>query len=224
MDQRERNADLEEVVRIALDGLRANLWTSLPCVVESYDPVKLTVVCTPTVKVSLRSADGTFSWVTIPLLRDVPVVFPSGGGFAITWPIQEGDEVLVVFASRCIDGWWAYGGVQLPSELRFNTLDDGFAFPGPRSLPRALSSVNTASLQVRSADGTTYLEIAPGGIINLVAPNGVNINGDVRITGKVTVTKEGTFGTATDPPGILVTSHIHGGVTPGGGTSGVPVP
>src|SRR5260363_73502 len=49
--------------------------------------------------------------VELPLLGDVPVFFPRGGGCTLTFPVQKGDECVVVFASRCIDGWWQSGGV-----------------------------------------------------------------------------------------------------------------
>lgn len=218
MDQRERNTDMDEVIRTAMDALRASLWTAMPCLVEEYDDTKLTMTCQPTIKVSLRNSDGTFSWVPPPLLRDVPVVFPSGGGYAITWPLNQGDEVLVVFASRCIDGWWANGGVQLPSELRFNDLSDGFALPGPRSVPRSLAGVSATSLQIRSDDGNAYLELSPGGVVNIKAPGGVNIEGDVVITGTAVASGEGTFNS------IPVSTHLHGGVSVGGSNTGVPIP
>ena len=42
------------------------------------------------------------------------MVFPGGGGFALTFPVAAGDECLVVFASRCIDDYET--GVRLAQE------------------------------------------------------------------------------------------------------------
>jgi hypothetical protein len=219
MDQRERGVDLEEAVRVAMDGLKSGLWVAVPCLVESYDETQMTVTCQPVIKVSLRSADGTFTWGPLPLMVDVPVVFPSGGGYAITWPLNEGDEVLVVIASRCVDNWWANGGVQLPAELRPDDfLSDGFALPGPRSQPRVLSGVSTTNLQIRTEDGTCVLELAPGGVINLKAPGGVNIMGNLVVTGTIEATEEITAVTTT------LHAHVHGGVQTGGSETGVPIP
>jgi hypothetical protein len=217
MDQRERGTDLVEVIRAALDSLKSSLWTALPAIIESYDPDKLTVTCQVSTKVSLRQSNGVFIWVDVPLLVDVPVVFPSGGGFLVTWPLDQGDEVLVVFASRCIDGWWAHGGVQLPSELRFNDLSDGFALPGPRSVPRLVSNVSTTSIQIRNEAGTAFIELAAGGVVNIKAPGGVNI-----LEGALNVDHEVTAQVLGVP--IPLSTHLHGGVTVGGADTGVPIP
>lgn len=223
MDQRERNADLNEAILVALDGRQAEMWTALPAIVESYDPVKLTISAQPAVKISIRAASGTFSWVNMPLLVDVPVVFPSAGGLSITLPLAKGDEVLVVFASRCIDGWWEQGGTQLPPELRFHDLSDGFAIPGPRSQVRLLSGVSTTNLQIRTEDGSAFIEITPAGKVTINVPaQGLTIVGDVTVTGKISATDEITAKTTGTP--IPLSTHKHTGVQVGGGVSGGPTP
>lgn len=203
MDQRERNADPEEALRVAIQGHMTGVWTAIPCLVESYsilDGVPV-ISAQPVVKTSLRAADGSFSWLNLSLLVDVPVVFPMGGGYNITFPLSLGDEVLVVFSSRCIDGWWSQGGIQLPSEFRFHSLDDGFAIPGVRSMARPLASISTTSMQLRTDDGLTMIDLnGSTQKISLVAPGGVFING------------------------IEFDTHIHGGVQSGGDVTGVPIP
>jgi phage baseplate assembly protein gpV len=51
-----------------------------------------------------------------------------------------------------------------------------------------------------------------------VAPGGLNIKGNVNITGTATATGE------VEGNGIKLSTHEHSGVTAGGGTSGPPVP
>ena len=41
--------------------------------------------------------------VALPLLVDVPVVFPRGGGVTLTLPVVPAMSAFVVFADRCID-------------------------------------------------------------------------------------------------------------------------
>jgi Phage protein Gp138 N-terminal domain/GpV Apex motif len=217
MDQRERIGNYQEGLRTAIEGAIANLWTALPGIVQSFNPTQMTVVVRPTVQGLVLLPKATKkTWVNLPLLLDCPVVFPCAGGFALTLPIQAGDEVLVIFASRCIDAWWQQGGVQVQAELRMHDLSDGFAIPGPRSVPNALANISTNSAQIRNLAGTEYIELAAGGIVNIVAPGGVNINGDVSVTGKVSATKNGTFN------GIDMDTHVHTGVQTGSGTTGPP--
>lgn len=229
MLQIERDNDPQEALRIALDGFAAQLWTALPGIVVSYDPIKGTCVIQPAIKGRLTNSAGKQSYVTITHLPDVPVVYIGGGAFVATFPIEPGDEALVIFSDRCIDSWWQNGGVQNPAELRMHDLSDGFALIGPRSLARSIPNVSTTAAQLRSLDGSTYYELAAGGVANIVAPGGVNITGplnvtgavaitgDVDLTGSLTATDEGTFNS------IPVSTHIHGEVKAGTDQTGEPI-
>lgn len=142
-------------------GERAGLWTALPGIIQSFDADKMTVVVQPALKGVVAKKDGTAEAVNLPLLPDVPVVFPSGGGCTLTFPIAEGDECLVVFSSRCIDGWWQSGGIQLPMEPRMHDLSDGFAILGPKSQPRKIANLSSNTVQLRSDDGEAFIQINP---------------------------------------------------------------
>lgn len=224
MNQRERLDDFSTSLLAAFSGMQANLWTALPGIVSSYNAEQGTCVIVPAVRARIQAQDGSYSWVQLSPLVDVPVVFMGGGAGVLTFPIAAGDEALVIFASRCIDGWWQNGGVQIPPEIRMHDPSDGFAIIGPRSLARSLANVSTTATQLRSLDGSTYVELAAGQIVNIVAPGGVNINGlvidssgNVTTPGKVTATGEGTFS------GIPVSTHLHTGVTSGGDNTGAPI-
>jgi phage baseplate assembly protein gpV len=161
MDRRERIADMQESLIAALEGWQAGIWTALPGIVQSFDPAKMTVAVKPALKAFISGTDGVGTWVEMPLLVDCPVMFPGGGGFTLTFPVAAGDECLMVFANRCIDAWWDSSSVSVQSEMRMHDLSDGFAFVGVRSRPRALSSVSTVNVQLRSDDGSAYVEIQP---------------------------------------------------------------
>lgn len=164
MDPRERFAGEEEALRTAMQGMRAGLWTCLPGIVQSFntdDPGNVTAVIQPSIMGVVQAQDGTYQAVNLPLLPDVPVVFPRGGGCTLTFPIQPGDECLVVFSSRCIDGWWQSGGVQLPMEPRMHDLSDGFAILGPQSKPNKIANISTTEVQLRSDDGQAFISLNP---------------------------------------------------------------
>jgi hypothetical protein len=223
MLQIERIADAEESMRAVLDGYAANLWTALPGIVQSYDRMRGTCTIQPAIQAQITSPTGSVSFVNLPVLLDVPVVYMGGGNFVATFPIQQGDEALVIFSDRCIDAWWQNGGVQKQAEIRIHDLSDGFAFIGPRSLANSIPNVSSSAVQLRSLDGSTYYELAGGQVANIVAPGGVNItgpvsiDGNVSVTGAVTAAQEGTFNN------IEVSQHKHTGVQPGSGTSGPPI-
>lgn len=90
-----------------LDARAAAIKTRvcMPGIIQSFDAAAQTVTVQPALREKML-ADGDESWIDIPLLVDVPVVVPRAGGYALTLPIQAGDECLVVFGDMCMDGWW----------------------------------------------------------------------------------------------------------------------
>lgn len=165
----ERENDLNTALLKALTGFQAGIWTAMPGIIESYDDVENTVTVQPAIQGQVRDKKGKLSWVTLPLLIHVPVCFPRGGGFILTFPIAKDDECLVVFASRCIDAWWQNGGVAPQIELRKHDLSDGFCIPGPTSLPQVPVNISTTDVQLRSNDGQTYIGINPAGLVRVQA-------------------------------------------------------
>lgn len=224
MDQRERaEIDREEGLLTAMDGRMARVWTALPALVISYDPDEMTVVAKPTIQAEYRGPDGAAKFVSMPLLLDCPVVFPSGGNVIFTFPIATGDECLVVFASRCIDAWWQSGAIQPPAEFRMHDLSDGFVFVGPRSLPKALLNVSTTTAQLRSKTGETFIELDPATQeVTITAPGGATLNADVTINGTLHVTGQITCDADVVADGVSLKTHTHGGVTAGGANTGAP--
>lgn len=223
VDQRERADDLFEALRSMLDGREASVWQGGPGIVQSFDGDAMTCVVQPAIQARVSAKDGTVSLVDMPLLLDVPVFFPSGGGCTLTFGVSAGDECYFAIADRCIDGWWQSGGIQAPMEARMHDLSDAFAFVGVFSQPRVLPSISTTKAQLRSNDGQAYLELDPSAhTVNIAAPGGSTINADVTIEGALHVSGKITSDTDVVTGSISLKNHKHGGVQTGGGVSGVP--
>ncbi|MHC3068972.1 Gp138 family membrane-puncturing spike protein [Klebsiella pneumoniae] len=230
MNREERLDDPEESLRLAMASQQAQIWTALPGVVAAVNLAAQTLSVQPTVQGSVASPDGAKQLVNLPLLVDVPIVWPRAGGFALTFPIAAGDEVLVVFASRCIDSWWQSGGIGAPAEARMHDLSDGFAILAPTSQPKKLSGVSSTNVQLRDEAGTTYVEITPDGKARVVAATQidveaptVNITGDLNVTGEMNLVGQLTqSGGSMTIGGVVFGTHKHTGVQPGSGTSGGP--
>lgn len=224
MDRNQTLNDLEAGLLYALDGRQARIWTAMPAkIAEPPNWDHMTVRVQPVIQGQYTDQNGVQTYIDLPPLLDCPLVFPSAGGFSLTLPVKAGDEVLVVIASRCIDAWWQNGaGSNKPMELRMHDLSDGFVIPGPKSFPNVISAISSENAQLRTDDGNTYIEITPGGAINLKASAGIGITGDLTVTGKVTATDEITAkssGTA-----IPLSTHLHPGVMSGGADTGAPIP
>ncbi|AYQ38340.1 MULTISPECIES: Gp138 family membrane-puncturing spike protein [Burkholderia cepacia complex] len=176
MDRKERIDDELASLRAMLRGWQVGIWTALPGVIESFDSDSQTCAVQLAIKVPVRANDGTVTTAALPPAVNCPVQFPSGGNCTLTFPVAQGDECLVVFASRCIDAWWQSGGVQEQAEWRMHDLSDGFALLGFRSRPRALTGVSTSSAQLRSDDGSTFFDLNPSTQkVKIVAPGGFEV-------------------------------------------------
>lgn len=244
LSSEERYPDPEEVHRRLFAAAIVGIWTASPGAIVAFDAGKVTATVQIGVQGQQLNPDGSVVPFDMPELHDVPVVFPRGGGATLTFPIKAGDECLIVFGCRSIDAWWQNGGIQAPSDSRTHDLSDAFVLVGPMSQANKISGISTDKVQLRSDDGSTYIELDPAGqIINAKAPGGmkidapnveftgnVKIDGDSHIEGDSQVDGDehvdGTVTADTDVVGggISLKTHPHSGVQSGSDESGPPVP
>lgn len=210
-----RSGALAQVLASERQTINEQFRVALPGIIQSFDPDAVTAVVQPAIRYIERDNDGNTSTQDYPLLVDVPVVFPRGGGCTLTFPVKEGDECLVIFADRCIDFWWQSGGIQEPVDGRMHDLSDAFCIVGPQSQAKKISGISTTAAQLRTDDGSAIIELAAGGAVTITSPQ-ITINGPLQVNGEITSTGDQVAG------GISQIGHTHGGVEPGGGSSGVP--
>lgn len=127
--------DLTEREKLRSDVM-FNLRCCIPCIVQSYDPEKGTVECQPAIREKIINQNEEIEYRNLPLLLNVPVVFPSNSEYAVTFPLEKGDECLVLFSDLSIDNFWEKGNVQNPIEDRRHDLSDGIAIPCNMSLTK----------------------------------------------------------------------------------------
>ena len=190
-----------------------NLHTALPAKVVSFDPAKQTVSLAIQIKMQLVDGSGA----DIPPLLDVPVSFPRGGGFAVTFPLKAGDEGIAIFSERCIDGWWQNGSASTPLDFRLHDLSDAMFIPGICSVPRAIDGFFTDGLSMQTLDGGTYIRIVNGAI---KIKGNIEHDGDTEQKGALHSTGAISSDTDVKAAGISGKSHTHRGDS--GGTTGTP--
>lgn len=210
-----RTGELAETFKSERETTKSQIRVAMPGIIQSFDPEAVTAVIQPAIRYVETDNDGNRSTKDYPLLVDVPVIFPRGGGCTLTFPVSEGDECLVILADRCIDFWWQSGGVQEPVDPRMHDLSDGFAIVGPQSQAHKIGSISTDSVQLRTDDGTSFIELTRGGRVNITTAL-LTVNGDVQVNGSITSTGDQVAG------GISQTGHTHGGVESGGSKTGGP--
>lgn len=115
--------------------LLSSLHCALPGIVTAFDPATQTVTVQPAMRSRLSGSSET---LLLPLIHDVPVFFPGSRHAAMTFPIEPGDECLLIFADSAIDRWFETGEAEAPESTRHHDLSDAFAFVGFRSRPNVL--------------------------------------------------------------------------------------
>jgi hypothetical protein len=216
---RERYAHPLEATQTHLDGRQAQIHTSMPGTIVSYNPATMTATVQPAIQAMHRQTDRTRKPLSIPPVTDVPVHFPAGGGYTLTFPIKPGDECLIVFNERNIDNWHQMGGEQAPADLRMHDVNDCIVHVGLRSQPKVLGTnggqpAHGDNVQFRSDDGTRYVEInnsantirtvcgsvtstldGAGNVLEIVAPTEIRLTSPrVVISGVVDVLGQGAGG------------------------------
>jgi hypothetical protein len=232
----------EEAHAAQIDGRLKDLHTCMPGIVASFDPVTQTASVQPAIK-RIFTEKGA---VNLPVCVDVPVAFPGGGDFFLTFPVKAGDECILLFSERAIDNWHVSGGTAPPAEYRLHDLSDGLAIVGLNSQPHKIPAFNATDTEFRNRAGTTHVQIKPDGTITnlnpggstvltpagqftINAPGGIVLNGNTTLKGDMTSqaanggTGACTFSGDVRAQGTSVHTHVHSGVQAGGSNTGQPV-
>ncbi|MEA1064304.1 Gp138 family membrane-puncturing spike protein [Apirhabdus apintestini] len=225
------SADALEAFSSLAAAIGSELHVALPGIIQSFDSESVTCVVKPSVKGRSMDSGGEVASLDYPLLVDVPVIFPRGGGCTLTFPLREGDECLLLFADRAIDFWWQNGSTQETTAARQHSLSDAFVVPGPQSQARRIPEISATGAQLRTDDGAAFIEVAAAhdirvetpGKVSVKADGGVDVtsptvsfSGDVTIQGNLTVAKNATA------QGISLVTHTHPGVMSGPNNTGAP--
>ena len=103
------------------------MHTCIPGRIESYTG-HTTRKAKVKINIQFRTIAGTF--LDVPPINDVPVIFPGSGKFQLLFPLNKGDGVLIMFSEEGI-GKFLKGAQDVPSDnmSRFS-LTDAIAIPG----------------------------------------------------------------------------------------------
>jgi len=168
MKERSRTPNLAELLRIAMEAERTTVHVSMPGAVEAYNVEAQTVDVKPLLRRVLVDVDGNeLEPESLPILMDVPVAFPRGGGFFVTFPLAKGDLVHLVFVERSMDQWLGGDGAETtPLDYRMHSLSDAVAYPALYPSKRALGDAHAENL-VLGLDGGSHIHIKPDGEVHL---------------------------------------------------------
>lgn len=152
--------------------VKNDIRVCIPAEIVSINYNEMTCSCQPLIMEKIKDEQGIKVDVKLPLLLDVPLVFPGSRDFCITFPISVGDEVLVFFSDMCIDSWWQSGNVQAQFEERRHDLSDGFAIPSQMSQLKKLTNVSETKLEIKHRGTGGKIEVTN----DKVLIDGINVH------------------------------------------------
>ncbi len=191
---------LSVAIENAFNALIANVHTCLPGRIESYSYKNQKATVKPLIK--KKYFDGEV--VELPVLTNVPVVFPRTRAAGVTFPLSRGDGVLIVFTERALERWYSTGDDSEPGDPRRFDMTDSIAIPGLFSFNQDNIASNNNDLEVQN-EGQKIT---------------IKKNGDIEV-GNSNLKK-----VITELLISLFNAHIHsGGVLPGAltGTPTIPL-
>lgn len=117
--------------------------------------------------------------VDYPALIDCPFISLCGGNGSLTFPIEAGDQCVILFNDRDIDNWFQGAGPGGPvASARLHSLSDGLALVGLNtispydntrvSLNNGSTSVGVGASLIRLKNATTTLAQVINGLISLL--------------------------------------------------------
>ncbi len=195
---------LPTIIREAIEARLAELHVCLPAKVVKFDASIPCVDVQPLLLRVVVDEQQQEHEERLPMIQNVPVVYPGNSFWAITWPLVPGDTVLLVFAERSIDAWLgAAPGVEIdPGSSRKHDLSDAIAIPGlrPRTNPLPVSDMRIGAIEgdaaiVLKAGGT--IEIGPGATSAMVLGDELE-----QVLKGMVISVSGSVGTVTSVPNM----------------------
>lgn len=225
-DKKQESSTLASVIRQGVENRLKDVHTAMPGIIRTFNATEQTASVQPGIRRVFKERgieSDTLIEEDLPLLINVPVIFPRGGGFSMTFPVQPDDECLIVFNERSIDGWHLDGEVKKPSARRMHALSDAVVYVGLSSLTNKVLDYDPVNTEIKKDDGSVSIKWMNDSDLSLYTEANLNIdatadiianceNIEVTATSTATVTcPESTFnGNVTVNGNITFTGVVSG--------------
>lgn len=151
---------LPDVIKAAIESHVAGLHVALPGIVEKYDAEKQVADVVIAVRAPMRTLAGDVSYLDFPTLPEVPIAWPSGGGYFAAFPLAKGDPVMLVFSEVATGEYLSNGSKSDPLDTRRHSLGYPVAIPGAaRPEPKAIKDAPTTGVVIGKDDAETQIHV-----------------------------------------------------------------
>jgi hypothetical protein len=162
---------LSEAIQTVIWSVLSTVNTCLPGRIESYSDNKASVQ--PLIK--RKNLSNTVE--TLPIISNVPVVFPRTQTTGITFPIKKGDGCLLVFSQRAMERFLSSGEIVEPGDSRKFDLTDAIAIPGLFSFNASALASNNTDVEIHNNNQKIVIkengdiEIGASSLLKLITEN-----------------------------------------------------
>lgn len=201
-----KKGNIQGVVKFILTKFLQGVDDMLPAIVLSYDRttnrarVQPLIALVTTANVEVQRTE----------LASIPVLQIGGGGFVLSFPIQEGDLGWIKANDRDISLFLQSNVNSPPNTQRKHSFEDAIFIPDSMMNQVVIDPSDENSVVLQSTGGATKISLSD---------TGVTIQG-------ATITLDGnviTTGTLMNNGKNVGSTHEHSGVTTGSGNTGVPI-
>lgn len=223
--------DFSDAVNDHIKCAIAQLYTSIPAIITDVSKLETENVVSVQPAIKKTTSDG-FSY-NAAALPDVPVQWPAGGGAVLTFPLEVGDDVLVICSMSSIAEWWlTSSGAVAPFDQRMHDLSDSFVIPkvfrkanNPSpSKDDVVLKYGGKSITLEKDDGNIIITTSTDTVINCTTAivngnaeiNGNTImNGNLTVDGTIEATGDITTDTNMEALGVVTgITNVVAGITP----------
>ncbi len=179
--------------------------------------------------VNKRLYEGAEEAELLPIIEDVPIVYPGSGDWWLTFPVVKDSYVVLLVSDRSIADWLDQGGVVEPSKRRKFDISDAIAIAGILPDPENLDSIDDDGIALRKKDNSLFLKLLSTGVTARLKDMDLEITDDeikAKPTGVVPVSTDiKIYNIVGPPPGyVSLKDHVHLIPVPPTGTVGPPIP
>jgi len=171
---------INDLVETNISSKLDTLYTGFPATIVSYDNQLATIKPV----MNKRFNDGDI--VELGDLYNVPVIFPSGGGGMLSFPLKEGDPVWVQCSTMSFDTWKStYSRNVTPQVKRKHSINDAVCFPcvypknirlgaNNDNIELVFNKINIESDQREIEEFLSSIKLLPDGKVEIKTKNGHN--------------------------------------------------
>lgn len=209
------------VLRKILDARAAEIHTAIPGQVVNYDASKQIADVQPMVKDYYYSADGALRTRSFPVLPSVPVQFPRGGGYFVSFPLSVGDTGMLIFSELPIDRWRSTGQEAHPVNARRHGAGNAVFYPGLTPRAKALTDDGVDANLIVGKEGGAQIHVSAD-MVNVGEKNAADfvalalkVQTEFATIKTALISAFNAIGASTAANGALGAASLSSGYTPG---------